>query len=183
MAALPLLLPSPSLSASLKEAESYCLKIGVDPLIVYAIAMVESPFARKGSLGTPYFFRVNSPVILRGGKLKRIGERVYYCYSKKNCSEIVSYLVKRGIKNLDLGTFQINYLYQWRKTLNRISDAFDQVEAFKIACKIVKEGLEKGGYTPYGVALYHSSTPFYNRRYALRWWKKYKELLKEKRKK
>lgn len=67
----------------------------------------------------PYIISINSRKDIK--KLRKIKEnlnlklniknKTIYCYNLKNCVKISKSLIKKGIINIDLGSFQINYKY------------------------------------------------------------------------
>ena len=159
-----------------EELSRYCLKKGVDPKIVVAIARTEG-LKGKGLFGVyPYVIRINAPYRIRG--LKEVRPKVYDCRSREFCIAVSRWLVKHGILDFDMGTFQLNYYYQRERAKNIEEIAFDTRKAFKIVCDITAENLRKAGYTANAVALYHSSRPIRNYRWAVRFWKEYRKIAK-----
>lgn len=142
---------------TLKEAVREC---PVPYEVMWAIAQVESG-------GYPFVIRVNEKVVVRAPWLKPLGNRAYDCKNYRLCVYTAKELIKRGIKNVDLGAFQINYLY------HRVSPevAFSLPESYLKACSILLEKVRKNGWSWEGIAAYHSKDPKKNREYALKLYK------------
>ena len=89
--------------------------------LMEVIAKVEG--SPKRDVGYPFIISFNNPVkykkVLKGMNFKSINNRTLDCKSKNNCVSILSELEKKGIKNLDLGAFQMNYIYHnWLIIMN-----------------------------------------------------------------
>jgi len=147
---------------TLKEAVKEC---PVPYEVMWSIAKVESG-------GYPYVIRVNSRVVVRAPWLKPLGNGAYDCRNYRLCVYTARELIKRGIKNLDLGAFQINYLYHKVPP----EEAFSLPESYLRACQILLEKVEKHGWSWKGIAAYHSTKPEKNREYALKLYRTLKEL-------
>jgi len=157
---------------------SYCEKLGVDPLIPLAIAGVESNW-------TPWVIRVNTKkrITVKGEGIKTVrgrGYYVFYCKSRAKCEALALLLLRKGIKNLDLGAFQFNYYHQ--KKIDKdftVFDAFDLKEAYRRVCRIVALNFQARGKTANAVAMYHTSRPWKNYYYAKKFWRIYKKLRRQ----
>ncbi len=128
--------------------------------IMWAIAKVESG-------GYPFVIRVNENVRVRAPWLKPLGNGAYDCKNYRLCVYTARELIRRGIKNVDLGAFQINYLY------HRVSPevAFSVPESYLKACSILLEKVKENGWSWEGIASYHSKNPKRNREYAIKLYK------------
>ncbi|ADU97689.1 hypothetical protein Theam_1733 (plasmid) [Thermovibrio ammonificans HB-1] len=147
----------PSASAlTLKEAVALC---PVPYAVMWAISKAE-----VGRAGYPYVIRINSPVRVEIPWLRKLGENSYDCKSYELCVYTARELIKRGFRNIDLGPFQINY------AVHRFppEKAFLLPESYLKACQILVNKVKKHGWSWEGIATYHSTTPKYNRQYALK---------------
>ena len=141
---------------TLKEAVSRC---PVPYEVMWAIAKVEG-----GRAGYPYLIRINGSVRVEIPWLRKLGENSYDCKNYELCVYTARELLKRGITNVDLGPFQINY------AVHRFppEKAFLLPESYLKTCQILVDKVKKHGWSWEGIATYHSTTPEYNRRYALK---------------
>jgi len=155
----------------------YCLNIGVDWRIVESIGELEG--IRKGGKPYPYIIRVNTRGVRIKG-IKEISPNVYDCLNEELCRAVARKLVEAGVKNFDVGYFQVNY-YHYKNYGRReelLREGFSYEGEYRIVCRIVSKLLERYGYTARAVARYHSSRPDENYAYALKFWRKYKKKLK-----
>lgn len=169
--------PYDRLLNSLRKSDfEYCERLGVDPMVPVAIAGVESGW-------TPWILRVNSSkrIKVEAEGIKRIAPNVFKCTTREKCEALALILVRKGLRNIDLGMFQFNYYHQKKKDFSfSIYDAFDLRRAYRRACRIVATNFKVQGRTANAVALYHSSKPWRNYKYAVRFWKIYLKLKGEK---
>ena len=151
-----------SLLASIHSAKALTLeeavrKCPVPYEIMWAISKVE-----VGKPGYPYVIRINGNVKVKIPWLKRLGENSYDCKNYKLCVYTARELIKRGVKNIDLGPFQINYAFHRFPP----EKAFLLPESYLKACQILTSKVKKYGWSWEGIATYHSTTPEHNRKYA-----------------
>jgi len=169
--------PHDRLLGSLKESDfEYCKKLGVDPMVPVAIAGVESGW-------TPWILRVNSSkrIKVEAEGIKKVAPNVFKCATKEKCEALALILIKKGFKNIDLGMFQLNYYHQRKKDSSfSVYEAFDLRRAYRRACRIVAANFKVQGRTANAVALYHSSRPYRNYNYAVKFWRIYLKLKGEK---
>jgi len=159
-----------------KGVREYCLSLGVDWRIVESIGELEG-IKRKGK-PYPYIIRVNS----RGVRIKGLREifpHVYDCLNERLCRIVAEKLVRAGVRNFDVGYFQVNYYHYKGDKRELLEKGFTYKGGYRIACRIVSKLLKRYGYTARAVARYHSSNPERNYRYALKFWRKYREKLRE----
>lgn len=141
------------------------------------IAKVEKHPKRK--LGYPYLISFNKEkdAIKAQKKYKQFFipnkgvDRTIDCQSEEMCRIILSNLVKDGITNLDLGAFQINYIYHKMKDY----EYFRVAESYEYACSYAQSFIEEYGSTFKALAMYHSKTPKYRNKYAKRLYDEYKK--------
>jgi len=142
--------------------ETFC---HVDKSIMEIIAFAEKH--NKKEAGYEYLISFNNK---RDSKLiqKQLGKKLFLdnrtidCKNQKLCVQITKYLINtKHIKNLDLGAYQINYIY------NKIplNNYFSFEKSYLKACNIMSSLINKYGYTWKTIAMYHSATPKYNYAY------------------
>lgn len=137
----------------------------VDDRIMFAIATIERH--PKTPIGYPFLISLNSSKdqkkAIKNKTLKNffLDKRTIDCDNKETCVKILSILEDNGIKNLDLGGFQLNYLY-WDMKNNQ--DYFNIKKSYKKACAIVMSH-NKNKWTWENIAKYHSKTKKYNESY------------------
>lgn len=141
-------------------AEDKCL---LDKKILYSIILNEG---LKNKIGYEYIISFNNlsdSKRVRQTKLKSyfLNDRVLDCKNQFLCEVILEKLSGAGIKNLDVGAFQINYSYHKLP----ISNYFKIDESYKYACNFIHSNIKKYGYNWYAIATYHSATPYYNQKY------------------
>jgi len=135
----------------------------VDNQILYLIASAERSNQRE--IGYPYLISFNSKKEIEQAnkiaKFKWINNRTVDCLDKKTCTEALSYLLKNKIKNLDLGPYQLNYIYQKLPLQNY----FDVEKSYKYACNLIYKNIKKYGYSWDTIAMYHSYTKKHKEKY------------------
>lgn len=131
----------------------------VDDLIMYSIAKNERH--PKKPIGYPYLISFNNAKDKEklGKNIQEffIDNRTIDCLNSKFCIEILDTLIANGIKNLDCGAYQINYLF-WKMP---IENYFDIKKSYDKACLIVSSHNQKF-WSWENIAKYHSQTPKYN---------------------
>ena len=139
------------------------IKCGLSYDLMEVIAKVEGTSKRE--VGYPYIISFNNPIdykeVLKGKDFKYINSRTLDCKNLSNCVNILKTLENKKIRNLDLGAFQMNYIYH----------KFDRKEYFILersyerACSFLESLIAKHGYSWETVARYHSATPAHNLKY------------------
>jgi len=141
------------------------------------IAKVEKHPARK--LGYPYLISFNKEkdAIKAQKKYKQFFipnkgvDRTIDCRNEEMCRTIFADLIRNKITNLDLGSFQINYIYHKMKDY----EYFRVAESYEYACSYAQSFVDKYGPTFKALAMYHSQTPKYRNIYAKRMYDEYKK--------
>lgn len=142
--------------------------------IMFSILLNEQTSKRR--IDYPFIIRTNytkernplkhdmSVLILKdmGNKsLYKTSDLVYDCQNMKQCISTVKLLEEYDLKNVDLGPFQVNYLYH----PNKIEKYFNFNSAYNLACKYVEELVYKKGYSWDSIATYHSNTTKHKSKY------------------
>jgi hypothetical protein len=155
-----------------------CIKNGVEPALIEAIARVEGIFLNNRPY--PYFICVNQPVRVKG--LPKLSENCFKCFNESLCRVFALKLVKAGITNFDAGSFQWNYRAWIKRGWTQedyLNTVFSVEKAGKRACEMVGKFVRKYGYTANAAALYHSATPKFNYRYAVKVYRLYRKIKSE----
>lgn len=159
----------------LSFTSSFAKQCKIDKSVFYTILMTEG---LKNKAGYEYLISFNnqedSRKLRKNKHLKKlfINNRTIDCENTKLCVYIVKELIKKKIKNYDLGAFQINHKVHNLKPLKRY---FDINKSYFYACGILNSCIKKYGFNWEGIACYHSQTPKYNKKYR----KKLKENFKK----
>jgi len=134
---------------------------GLDPLLLYSIALTESAISQgKGFIRPhPYVFRSN------------VGGPKYFDTKEKAAQALKEILNKTA--NIDVGMMQINLKYHPQPDPSLL---FDAEHNLQIAATILKEALSTSTDPIIGVGRYHSSTPHRTLWYGQRVWKTYQNL-------
>ena len=140
-------------------------KCKVDDRIMYSIAEIEKHPLMP--IGYPYLISLNSKKdydkLNNNEKNLMLDKRTIDCNDLNTCSKILEELIKKNIKNVDCGAFQINYRY-WKRDFG---DYFKLRKSYEIACDIIhKKNVNKWSWV--NIAKYHSATPKYNEKYKKR---------------
>jgi len=154
---------------------SFSQECGLAHEVMYILAKNEHHPQRK--VGYPYLISFNNKrdAILAKKHFKSLFisnkgvDRTLDCKNQKRCVEVLDKVLKLGIKNLDLGSFQLNYIYHKHPKM----DYFSVVESYDLACAYAESFTKKYGYTWRSLAKYHSKTPKYRDRYAKRMYDEY----------
>lgn len=127
------------------------------------IATVERHHKRP--VGYPFLISFNESVdykkILTLHDFIYIDNRTLDCKNRNNCVKILNYLVSKKIEDLDLGAFQLNYVYH---KFNK-NEYFTLENSYQRACNFLEGLVKKHGYSWQTIARYHSSTPSHNLKY------------------
>lgn len=134
--------------------------------MLYVIAKNERHPKRE--VGYPYLISFNnindSRHLNPGDKKMMLDKRTMDCKSSSHCSYVASYLIKKGVKNMDIGPFQICYRFHNDKL--QLEQFFSLRDSFMFAKKFSEQNTKKHGCTWKALARYHSATPVYNKKYA-----------------
>lgn len=118
-----------SLQASQIEAEAIVPQVVID-------AIQNAECLKVGGICTPNFIRINNKgdtYVVEDMGIKIKGP-IIKCENPKTCSDYVERLVDRGVDNIDLGPYQINFFWQ----NSRWSDAKDYTDYFKFETAEIK---------------------------------------------
>ena len=119
----------------------------------------------------PYFIRVNGENNFIRAKrylaLQDISwkDSVLVCKDKEQCVYIAKGLINYGIKNIDIGPYQINYYYH---PLKDIKKYFSYRESGKISNNIIQKLGKKYGYKWETLGKYHSFRKSQNKDYYMK---------------
>lgn len=149
----------------------------IDYSVLYSIASCERHMNKK--VGYPYLISVanekDKKAIKKHLHLAWLDSRTIDCKSLDECIDNLTSIKRLKIENLDLGSFQLNFIYN--KYPNK--DYFTLKKSYAIACSIIEEHLSHmDNYSWNTIARYHSKTPVYNKRYAQCLEREYSKLLK-----
>ncbi|MCK9549283.1 hypothetical protein [Aquamicrobium sp.] len=137
----------------------------IDYRLMYTIASNERH--HKKPIGYPYLISFNKPsqkkVLPANIRSLMLDGRTIDCKNSNTCVQILTYLSQNGVKNLDLGAFQINYMYHGKKA--SLASFFNLKESYDIARDLAEIHVKKHGCTWKSLARYHSATQKYNQRY------------------
>ena len=134
--------------------------------MLYAIAQNERH--KKRDVGYPYLISFNH--IQDRFKLKpehrkwMLDNRTLDCQNQKLCTQIASYLVSKGVRNMDIGPFQICYKFHGKKM--PLENFFKLNESFIFAKNYTQFLVNHYGCTWEALARYHSGTKRLNLIYA-----------------
>jgi len=134
-------------------------------------AILSNECLKIGGKYYPYFIRINGHDNFARAKkflsLQNITwkRKVLICKEKEQCVYIAKGLIKYGIKNIDIGPYQINYIYH---PLKRISRYFSFKESKKICNRIIQKLGKKYGYGWETLGKYHSFKKEKNRNYYMK---------------
>lgn len=149
-----------------------------DKKVIYSILMNErSPYRR---LGYEHIISFNNTLdakkVKSNSELKKyfLNSMTMDCNNTDNCIRITSYLLKNGIKNLDLGAFQINT----KSHSLPLTTYFDYQKSYMFTCDYLKKNVDLYGFNWFAVASHHSRTPEYNEDYQEKLKANYQILLK-----
>lgn len=144
----------------------------LDKKILYSVLLKEG---LAKNIGYEYIISFNKDSDIK--RVKKSKLKSYFvsgstidCKNPFLCEVILTKLNEAGIKNLDLGAFQINY--SSHKLKNK-KDYFDLEKSYIFACGYIEKMIKKYGYNWYAIGSYHSQTPYYNEKYRKDLIKKY----------
>ena len=123
--------------------------------VMYAIAKNEGHWKRP--VGYPYIISLNGKKNAEKAKsllgdVLFIDRRTIDCENSKKCVTIAEKLLHYGIRNIDLGAFQINY--RWHP--GRLADYFDTASGYRISCGILYSIVRKDGWNWNSIGKYHA---------------------------
>jgi len=136
----------------------------ISDAIMLTILKTEGHKARK--LGYEYIISFNNTedaelVGKSNLQMYFIDKRSLDCKNLKFCVKITKALWKIGIRNLDLGAWQINSNSHFFEA----EEYFNFNDSYYNACKYVEKNTGRHGFTWYAIAGYHSFTKEHNYRY------------------
>lgn len=120
---------------------------GVDPALLYAVALVETRKARDDGLAAP------RPYILRAGS--RVIEFPTYDKAARHLTRIMAQDVPAH--TLDIGMMQINPKWHGHR-VEHLSDFLIPSIAIRVASEILQEAMSSTDDTVIGIGRYHSYT-------------------------
>jgi hypothetical protein len=103
-----------------------------------------------------------------------LDNRTIDCGDQQTCAELTGILVDAGIRNLDLGAYQINYIYHKYS----FDEYFDNTKAEVRVCEILFDLYKKRGWSWEVLGRYHSSVPKRNEFYRTKLADKYAEVIR-----
>lgn len=126
-------------------------------------AIKDTECLKKDGINYPFFIRINKKVDVLTAKKNKIkmSGRILQCHNAKGCSDKVKELLSIGIKNIDLGPYQINYFYQHSRWSHEeeYSAYFKHDSAEKKAREILRELIKTYGYSWRTLGRYHHYDP------------------------
>ncbi len=144
----------------------YLYKCPISYKVMYWIANTEKSLKRN--VGYPYLISFNKKnnmnKISKKFKFIKLNNRTIDCLNQKNCINILRRLVKNKVFNLDLGAYQINYMYH---KIKKINSYFSLKESYMQACNILNKLIKKYGYNWKTIAKYHSFNYLYQKKYLI----------------
>lgn len=134
--------------------------------MLYAIAKNEKHKHRD--VGYPYLISFNNKSDIKklqnADKKMMLDNRTMDCQNREYCTYVASYLIESGVKNMDVGPFQICYMYHKNKM--SLDQFFSLKDSFEFAKKFSEQNTRVHGCTWKALARYHSATPSHNNKYA-----------------
>jgi hypothetical protein len=127
---------------------------GLDPWLLYAVAIVETKKARRGRVITPWPWALRSP------------QGAWY---GRNQNELVTEL-EQALRNyshrlIDVGLMQINVGWHSHR-VERVTDLSDPNTNLRVAAVLLHEAIDSSPTDPLlGIGRYHSWRPDHARRY------------------
>jgi len=116
---------------------------GIDPLLVYAVALVESAKAQNKNQVRPWPWTLSSP---DGG---------VYAASKQEATSALERLSKAHGKNVDVGLMQVNLRWHGHR-VKEATDLLDMQTNLDVACAILAEAISSApGDLALGIGRYH----------------------------
>lgn len=118
---------------------------GIDPDLLYALAMVESQRSVSGGLeAQPWPWAVN-----------KAGQPFYFD-SRDEARTFINNSLARGITNIDISAFQINYGWHGHR-VERAEDLLDAYTSAYVAAQILREAMDSSPTDILiGIGRYHS---------------------------
>jgi len=139
----------------------------IDKNVIYSVLMNEGLKKRIGYEFIISFNNFSDVKVLKKTGLKSlfVDNRTIDCKNEKLCSYILYELTKANITNLDLGAFQINYMFH---NLDTLADYFDINKSYVFACNRIEDCVKQYGNNFKAYACYHSRTKEHNEKYQKR---------------
>ena len=159
--------------SSLANAEC---KVNYD--VIYSIASCERH--KEKAVGYPYLISFNESKDAKKARneltLNWLDRRSVDCINQDECSKQLEDIENLNISNIDIGAFQLNYLFN---KFAENKDYFSIKKSYEKACgNVERHYREKKTWDWSTIARYHSKTPVHNRRYAECLIKEYSKLTK-----
>ncbi|PCI30929.1 MAG: hypothetical protein COB67_00295 [SAR324 cluster bacterium] len=161
------------LSVNLYSSMEFVNECSVEYPLMLSLATQERHPAKE--IGYPYLISINlsnDKLLAKKNVTKNywLDKRTIDCKNSENCVKIYKKLYSLGIKNVDLGAYQINPKFHKHKE----SDYFMLDKSYIIACKFIESLNKELGWSWETIASYHSRTPNLNNAYKKRIQKIYK---------
>lgn len=120
----------------------------VDPLLLYAIALKESPRQRPDGYIRPWPWAIHSP---------KAGEGALYFETSEQALRKIEALIAEGYTNIDIGIMQINWKYNGH-LLPEPAKLLLPEHNIELGARILRANLEtRPGDLKYAIARYHST--------------------------
>jgi hypothetical protein len=120
-------------------------KNGIDPYVLYAVALVESAQVTNGA-ARPWPWALNE-----GGK-------ALYPPTSESAIRHVRGRIEQGFKNIDIGLMQVNFRWHGKKTTS-VERLIDPVTNVEIGAEILAESIASSPSDPIlGIGRYHAWT-------------------------
>jgi len=132
-------------------------EIGVEPALLYAIAIAESKkYVGKGEV-KPWPWTVNSP------------EGVKWFDNKEEMVDYIGKLIAKGRRNIDIGIMQVNWHWNGERLVGDHEKLAEPEVCIATGAQVLKEELKRhDGNIVKAVAAYHNSKPEKGYPYAIR---------------
>jgi len=138
------------------DTTDFIEKCGIEYELMYSIATQERH--KHKPVGYPYLISLNKKEDQALARDRNVTEnwldrRTIDCQNSKNCQELYKTLYSIGIKNVDLGAYQINPVWHKHPT----EQYFNTEKSYLIACDYLKSlYAEQGEWNWKTIASYHS---------------------------
>ena len=131
----------------------------------------------KRDVGYPFLISFNKKAqrfnLTKEHQQMMLDDRTLDCKNQKLCTFIASYLIQKGVNNIDMGPFQICYYYHGKKM--PLESFFSLNDSYLFASTWIKSLVKQHGCTWQALARYHSGTKKLNTSYARRLQNAYSE--------
>lgn len=156
-------------------SQGYILGCNIDYSIMRTIAKQEGSQYRN--VGYPYIISFNKIEQIEEVRdlfinSEQLDKRHFDCKNEGECVRILAEFDKKGIHNIDVGAFSLNFIYS--KDHISYSDFFTLDQSYKRACSMLNNLIKQYGYSWDTIAKYHSKTPKHKEKYLMHLIAKYK---------